>query len=137
MGWAGGGVGGCEFSAVDLKTQPGADWRIPAAAALVIGVVLELGTNLRVFVRGSLCADQGQRGLWYLIQDLPLPEAYGKQMSRRSGTEHRMEVTQRGAVWHRRHGGKAPAQPARPAPLLASVLCAEPAAQTASRERAV
>lgn len=60
LSWGGrAGVGVCEFSAVDLKTQPGADWRIPAAAALVIRVVLELGTNLRVFVRGSLCADQG------------------------------------------------------------------------------
>lgn len=55
-------VGG-EFSAVDLKTQAAADWRIPAAAALVIGVVLELGTNLRVCPRGSLYADLLYRGL--------------------------------------------------------------------------
>lgn len=56
-------VGGGEFSAVDLKTQAAADWRIPAAAALVIGVVLELGTNLRVCPRGSLYADLLYRGL--------------------------------------------------------------------------
>lgn len=56
-------VGGGEFSAVDLKTQAAADWRIPAAAVLVIGVVLELGTNLRVCPRGSLYADLLYRGL--------------------------------------------------------------------------
>lgn len=54
---------GGEFSAVDLKTQAAADWRIPAAAALVIRVVLELGTNLRVCPRGSLYADLLYRGL--------------------------------------------------------------------------
>lgn len=73
VGWAEVG-GGDEFSAVDLKTQPAADWCIPAAAALVIRVVLELGTNLRVCPRLFVC---GSAVAWALASNPGFASARG------------------------------------------------------------
>lgn len=63
-----------EFSAVDLKAQPAADWRFPAAAALVIRVVLELGTNSRACPRLFVC---GSAVAWALASNPGFASARG------------------------------------------------------------